>query len=136
MPEPEPQHVDIAIAGAGLSGLGMAIALRQEGYEDFVVLERASDLGGTWRDNGYPGCACDIPSVLYSFELEQNPDWTRAFAPQPEILDYLHAVARRQGRGPRVRYRHELLSADYDERRQRWEVQTSGGSFTARVLIS
>ena len=129
-------ETEVLIVGAGFSGLGASMMLDAEGISDHVVIERADTLGGTWRDNGYPGCACDIPSVLYSYELEQNPDWTRAFAPQPEILEYLRAVARRHGLDRRVRYRHELLSADYDERRQRWDVQTSGGSFTARVLIS
>ena len=94
MPDTDDRHVHIAIAGAGLSGIGMAIALKQDGIEDFVVLERADDLGGTWRDNTYPGCACDIPSVLYSFTEEQNPGWSRAFAGQAEIQAYVQEVAR------------------------------------------
>jgi cation diffusion facilitator CzcD-associated flavoprotein CzcO len=89
--------VQIAIAGAGLSGVGMAIALRRDGIEDFVVLERAEDLGGTWRDNSYPGCACDIASILYSYSDDQNPDWSRAFAHQPEIQAYIRGVADRHG---------------------------------------
>jgi cation diffusion facilitator CzcD-associated flavoprotein CzcO len=132
----EHTETEVLIVGAGFSGLAASIMLDAEGIADHVVIERADTLGGTWRDNGYPGCACDIPSLLYSLESEQNPDWTRAFAPQREILEYLRAVARRHGFERRVRYRHELLSADYDERRQRWEVQTSDGSFSARVLIS
>jgi NAD(P)-binding Rossmann-like domain len=85
-------HFEIAIAGAGFSGLGIAMALEQAGFHDFVILERAGDLGGTWRDNTYPGCACDIPSILYSWTAEQNPRWTQAFAGQQEIWDYMRQV--------------------------------------------
>jgi cation diffusion facilitator CzcD-associated flavoprotein CzcO len=127
---------EILIVGAGFSGLGAAITLLKDGRSDFVVIERADSLGGTWRDNSYPGCACDIPSVLYSYSQEQNPDWTRAFASQAEILDYMRAVAARHRLEPHIRYGHELLAADYDEERQRWAVRTSAGAFTAQVLIS
>jgi cation diffusion facilitator CzcD-associated flavoprotein CzcO len=100
------------------------------------VIERAESLGGTWRDNSYPGCACDIPSVLYSYTDEQNPDWTRAFAPQPEILDYMRAVAARRRLESHIYYGHELLAADYDEDRQLWSVRTSAGALTARILVT
>ncbi len=136
MSENDPREVQIAIAGAGLSGLGMAIALRRDGIEDFVVLERADDLGGTWRDNSYPGCACDIASVLYSYSDEQNPAWTRAFAHQSEIQAYIHDVARRHDVTQHMRYRHEVLEARWDENAERWQIRTSGGDFTAEVLIS
>lgn len=112
------------------------MALLKDGQSDFVVIERAESLGGTWRDNSYPGCACDIPSVLYSYSAEQNPDWTRAFAPRAEILDYMHAVAARHQLEPHIRYGHELLAADFEEDRQRWAVRTSAGAFTARVLVT
>ncbi|HEY2320457.1 MAG TPA: NAD(P)/FAD-dependent oxidoreductase [Solirubrobacteraceae bacterium] len=128
--------VQIAIAGAGLSGVGMAIALRGDGIEDFVVLERAEDLGGTWRDNSYPGCACDIASILYSYSDEQNPHWTRAFAHQPEIQGYIRDVADRHGVVDHIRFGHELLAADWDETSDRWRIQTSGGELTAEILIS
>ena len=78
---PEHSHQRVAIVGAGFSGLGMASRLKQEGIEDFVVLERAEDLGGTWRDNTYPGCACDVPSNLYSFSFAPNPGWSQTFSP-------------------------------------------------------
>jgi cation diffusion facilitator CzcD-associated flavoprotein CzcO len=136
MPDSETRDVQIAIAGAGLAGLGMGIALRRDGIEDFVVLERADDLGGTWRDNSYPGCACDIASVLYSYSDEQNPAWTRAFAQQPEIHDYIHDVARRHGVTPHLRYGHEVLEASWDEEAERWQIRTSGGDFSAEILIS
>jgi cation diffusion facilitator CzcD-associated flavoprotein CzcO len=130
------EHVEIAIAGAGLSGLGMAMALKEDGHDDFVVLERADDLGGTWRDNSYPGCACDIPSVLYSFTDEQNPGWTRAFARQPEIWAYMQDVARRHELDRHFRYGHEVTAAGWDEDRQLWAIETTGGDLTAEILIS
>ena len=82
-------HHRIAIVGTGFSGLGMAIRLKQEGEHDFVLLERAGGIGGTWRDNTYPGCRCDVPSHLYSFSFAPNPNWSSTFSPQQEILDYL-----------------------------------------------
>jgi cation diffusion facilitator CzcD-associated flavoprotein CzcO len=88
-----PAHVRVAIVGAGFAGLGMAIRLAQEEMRDFVVLERADDVGGTWRDNSYPGATCDVPSLLYSFSFAPSPDWSRSFSPQPEILDYLRRCA-------------------------------------------
>jgi cation diffusion facilitator CzcD-associated flavoprotein CzcO len=130
------RHVEIAIAGAGLSGLGMAIALRRDGHSDFVVLERASDLGGTWRDNSYPGCACDIPSVLYCYDDEPNPDWTRAYASQAEIWTYMHDVAARHDVAHYMLYDHEVTSADWDGEAQHWNVETTQARFTADVLIS
>jgi cation diffusion facilitator CzcD-associated flavoprotein CzcO len=129
-------HTEIAIVGAGLSGLGMAIALCRDGQQDFVVLERASALGGTWRDNSYPGCACDIPSVLYSYTDEPNPAWTRAYAPQPEIRAYIENVARRHDAERFMRYDSELLGADWDDDRGVWELQTAQGRRTASVLVS
>ncbi|HEX8975011.1 MAG TPA: NAD(P)/FAD-dependent oxidoreductase [Solirubrobacteraceae bacterium] len=135
MPEAD-QHFEIAIAGAGLAGVGMAIALKQEGREDFVVLERAGDLGGTWRDNSYPGCACDIPSVLYSYTAEQNPGWSQAFARQPEIQAYIQDVARRHRLHDHLRFNHEVTDAAWSVENQWWEIQTAGGAFTADVLIS
>jgi cation diffusion facilitator CzcD-associated flavoprotein CzcO len=132
----EDGHMEIVIAGAGLSGIGMAIALKRDGVENFVVLERAGDLGGTWRDNSYPGCACDIPSALYSFSDEPNPGWSQAFAGQPEIWEYVRGVVRRHELEPHFRFGEELTSARWDEDRERWELETSRGELTAGVLIS
>jgi cation diffusion facilitator CzcD-associated flavoprotein CzcO len=129
-------HFEIAIAGAGFSGLGMAIALKEAGYEDFVVLERADDLGGTWRDNTYPGCACDIPSVLYSWTEDQNARWTRAFAGQQEIWDYMRDVVERKGIGPHLRFGTEVLAMRWLEERACWEAETTAGTITADVAIS
>src|ERR671913_205088 len=87
-------HVRVAIVGSGFGGLGTAIRLRQEGIDSFVVLERAADVGGVWRDNVYPGCACDVQSHLYSFSFAPNPDWTHSYSRQPEIWSYLQRCAR------------------------------------------
>src|SRR3954462_6708742 len=94
------EHVDIAIIGSGFAGIGAAIRLQQAGFDDYVVLERSGDVGGTWRDNSYPGCACDVPSHLYSFSFAPNPEWTRSFSPQPEIWAYLRRVAAQDGAPP------------------------------------
>ena len=136
MSQTERRDVQIAIAGAGFSGLGTAIALRQEGIDDFVVLERAEDLGGTWRDNSYPGCACDIASVLYSYTDEQNPRWSQAFASQSEIWAYMHDVAARHDVARNMRFHHEIREATWDEEADRWRIVTEGGEYTAQVLVS
>src|ERR671930_472180 len=86
-------ETSVVIVGTGFSGLGMAIKLKEAGIDDFVVLEKDADLGGTWRDNTYPGCACDVPSLMYSFSFEQNPNWSRMFAEQQEISAYLQHCA-------------------------------------------
>src|SRR5438874_6154120 len=97
-----PVDIDTAVVGSGFSGLGMAIKLKQQG-RDFVVLEKADDVGGTWRDNHYPGCACDVPSHLYSFSFELASQWSRMYAPQPEIISYLRHCARKFGVGQHLR---------------------------------
>ena len=133
---PLPEHVRVAIIGSGFAGLGAAIRLRQEGYDDLVVLERADDLGGTWRDNTYPGCACDVQSHLYSYSFAPNPDWSRLFSGAREIHDYLQRVADEHGIRPYLRYGAELLDAAWDHEAQRWHLTTSRGSLTADVLLS
>jgi cation diffusion facilitator CzcD-associated flavoprotein CzcO len=131
----ESEHHRVAIIGAGFSGLGMAIRLKQEGIEDFVVIERASEIGGTWRDNTYPGCQCDIPSVLYSYSFAPNPNWTRTYPLQAEIRDYLRRCATDFGVLPFVRFDHEVTGAAWDDDQRRWRVETSQGEITADVLI-
>src|SRR4051794_11488815 len=126
--------VDIAIIGSGFSGLGMAIRLKQEGIDDFVVLERGDDVGGTWHFNRYPGCACDVPSHLYSFSFAPSARWSRAFAQQPEIWSYLRRVARDFGLEQRIRYGEELVEATYDE--GSWQLRTARGTeLTTRSLV-
>jgi cation diffusion facilitator CzcD-associated flavoprotein CzcO len=129
------QDVRVAIVGSGFAGLGMAIRLREVGIEDFVILERADDVGGTWRDNRYPGCACDVPSHLYSFSFAPNPDWTSTFSPQQEIWDYLRSCARRYGVMGHIRFGHEVLDAEWDDDAQRWRIETSRGVLAARALV-
>jgi cation diffusion facilitator CzcD-associated flavoprotein CzcO len=129
------QHVRVAIVGSGFSGLGMAIRLRRAGIEDFVILERADEVGGTWRDNSYPGCRCDVPSHLYSFSFAPNPDWTSTFSAQAEIWEYLRTCARRYGVMDHVRFGHEVLDAAWDEDEQHWRIETSQGPLTAQALV-
>ncbi|HEV2580828.1 MAG TPA: NAD(P)/FAD-dependent oxidoreductase [Ktedonobacteraceae bacterium] len=129
------RHVRVAILGTGFSGLGMAIRLKQRGEHDFVVFEKASDIGGTWRDNTYPGCACDIPSHLYSFSFALNPRWSHAYSRQPEIWDYLRRCAKRYGIMPHIQWNCEMQDATWDEDEQRWHITTSQGRFSAALLI-
>lgn len=120
-PDPSPPlladgaDLGIAILGAGFGGLCMAIKLRAQGREDFLILEKASDLGGTWRDNTYPGCGCDVPAHLYSYSFAQNPDWTRTYARQPEILAYLRRVAAERGIGRKIAYGSTVTELAWDE---------------------
>ena len=130
------REVGVAIIGSGFAGLGMAIALRQRGEEDFVVLERAQQVGGTWRDNTYPGAACDVQSNLYSFSFAPNPDWPRSYSEQPEIQAYLEGVADRFGVRPHCVFGADVTSAQWDDEARRWHVQTTAGDVRARVLIS
>src|SRR3954447_14303465 len=106
-----PTSTGVAIVGSGFSGLAMAVELKRAGRDDFVVLERAGDVAGTWRDNTYPGCACDVPSHLYSFGFAPNPDWSSTFSPQPEIYAYIRRVAEDQGLLPHVRFGVEVEEA-------------------------
>jgi cation diffusion facilitator CzcD-associated flavoprotein CzcO len=129
-------HVSVLIVGSGFAGLGAAIRLEQSGRHDFVVIERGSDVGGTWRDNSYPGAACDIPSHLYSFSFALNPDWSLTFSPQPEIQDYLRRTAVLSGTLDRHVFDCELRSAQWDAGAARWRVQTSRGHYTATVLVT
>jgi cation diffusion facilitator CzcD-associated flavoprotein CzcO len=128
-------RVRIAIVGSGFSGLGLAIELKRAGIEDFVVLERADDVGGTWQANTYPGCQCDVPSHLYSFSFAPNPSWTRTYPRQPEIWDYLRDLAERHHLHPHIRLGHELRAAAWDEERRRWHVETSQGAWLAEILV-
>jgi cation diffusion facilitator CzcD-associated flavoprotein CzcO len=131
-----PAETDVAIVGAGFGGLGMAISLQRGGRPDFVLLERAPDVGGTWRANTYPGCQCDVPSNLYSFSFARKWDWDRAYPMQDQILDYLRDCARRYGVLSRTHLETEMLDAAWDGERQRWDVETSGGRLSARVLVA
>ena len=133
---PSGREVGVAIIGSGFAGLGLAVRLRQRGETDFVVLERGDDVGGTWRDNTYPGAACDVQSNLYSFSFAPNPDWPRTYSGQPEIQAYLHSTAERFGVYPHCVFGADVTGARWDDAARRWRVQTSAGEVSARVLVS
>lgn len=122
--------------GAGFAGLGMAIRLEQSGHADFLVAEKGADVGGTWRDNTYPGAACDVPSQLYSFSFAPNTEWSRSFSPQPEIYAYIRRVAEQSGVLDRFRFGCEVRDAAWDEDDQVWRISTSAGDLSADVLVS
>jgi cation diffusion facilitator CzcD-associated flavoprotein CzcO len=126
----------VAIIGAGLSGLCVATALRRAGIEDFVILDKGEDVGGTWRDNTYPGCTCDVPSLLYSFSFAPNPNWSRHFAPQPEIHRYTHEVAEREGVLAHIRFGTAVLGAAWDEHARRWRLDTTAGPCESQVVVA
>jgi len=133
----EGSHVhEVAIVGAGFGGLGMAIRLKEQGTEDFVLIERGEEVGGTWWANSYPGCQCDIPSNLYSFSFARNPDWDRAYPMRDQILEYLRDCARRFGVLPHTRLRCELVGATWVAGEQRWELETTTGPLAARVVVA
>ncbi len=135
-PIPLREHYDVAIVGSGFAGLGMAIELKRSGEDDFVVLERADALGGTWRDNHYPGCACDVPAPLYSFSFAPNPDWSRLYARWDELRDYLEDCADRFDVRGHIRFRAEVTTATWEHERQRWVLELADGrTLTARVVI-
>ena len=128
-------HLAVAVVGNGFSGLGTAIRLRRAGVEDFLVFERHPDVGGTWRDNSYPGCACDVPSHLYSFSFAPNPDWSRSFSAQPEIHSYLQTISAQYGVDRFTRNDHEVLDATWSDEAQHWRVTTTRGVWTADALV-
>ncbi|GAA3372432.1 NAD(P)/FAD-dependent oxidoreductase [Streptomyces sannanensis] len=130
------EHVRVAVIGSGFGGLGAAVRLRREGITDFVVLERAGSVGGTWRDNSYPGCACDVPSHLYSFSFAPNPDWPRTFSGQRHIRAYLERVTDIFGLRPHLRLHHEVTMMRWDGDELRWEIETTRGTLTADVVVS
>ncbi|HEY3712213.1 MAG TPA: NAD(P)/FAD-dependent oxidoreductase [Amycolatopsis sp.] len=131
------ERFKVVIVGTGFSGLGQAIQLEKAGIRDYVILEKADEVGGTWRDNSYPGCACDVQSHMYSFSYEQNPDWSRSFSPQPEIFEYLKGVADKHRLREKTRFGVEITGAHWDEGERRWTVNTKGGKeFSAQFLIS
>src|SRR6476659_3722986 len=123
-----PGHVRHLVVGAGFAGLCAAIKLAEDGEHDLLVIEKGEDVGGTWRDNTYPGAACDVPSQLYSFSFAPNPDWSMSFSPQPEIHAYLRRVARESGTLDRFRFRTALVGAAWDEDRQQWSVEVEDGA--------
>ena len=116
----------VVVIGAGFGGIGLAIRLKQAGLDDFVVLDRAGDLGGTWRDNSYPGLCCDVPAHLYSFSFRPGR-WSRRFPPREEILGYLHGLVAEYGLGPHLRFGQGVETAEFDERRAVWRLTLGDG---------
>jgi cation diffusion facilitator CzcD-associated flavoprotein CzcO len=130
------EHHEVIVIGAGISGIAAAIKLREAGVQDVVILEKAETYGGTWRANTYPGCACDVPSNLYSFSFAPNSDWSRVYGNQPEILAYIDGVARDHGLEDITRFGVEVLGAAWDEAAGRWQVDTHHGELTSRFLVA
>ncbi|RFA20598.1 flavin-containing monooxygenase [Subtercola boreus] len=128
--------VDVLIVGAGFAGIGMGLRLEREGRHSFTIIERAGSVGGTWRDNTYPGVASDIPSHLYSFSFRQNPRWSTRFAAGPEIRAYLEQCVLKGGLLPHLRLNTELLQAEWNQDEGCWEVETTNGVYAARSLVA
>lgn len=127
----------IVIVGSGFGGIAMAIALKKAGFTEFTIIERSDDIGGVWRDNGYPGAACDVPSRLYSYSFEQQYDWSESFAPQREIHDYLRQCAEKYGVLPHIRFNTEIQSAAFDEKSGSWSLKTTADeTIDADIFIS
>lgn len=133
---PAVPHVRVAVIGSGFGGLGAGVRLRRAGITDFVILERADSVGGTWRDNSYPGCACDVPSHLYSFSFAPNPEWPRSFSGQPDIRAYLEKVADVFGLRPHLRFNAEVTEARWDADATRWQIVTTAGRWTADAVVA
>ncbi|GAB2642569.1 flavin-containing monooxygenase [Nocardia goodfellowii] len=130
------RHAKTIIIGSGFAGLGLAIRLSQQGRNDYLVLERGSDVGGTWRDNTYPGAACDVPSHLYSYSFALNPNWTRSFSKQGEIQQYIRGVAERYDVLDKHLFNCDVTSARWNTETSQWEIESSQGSFTADTVVS
>lgn len=127
----------VLIIGTGFGGLGMAIELKRAGFNGFTLLEKASDLGGTWRDNTYPGAACDVQSHLYSFSFEPKHDWSRKFGRQPEILQYMKSCVEKYGLMAHIRFNQEVRAASFNQAANQWRVETeSGDLFEADILVT
>ncbi len=127
---------DILIIGAGFAGIGAAVQLERAGFTDYLLLEQADAVGGTWRENTYPGAACDVSSPVYSFSFDQAQRWSRLFAPQPEIRDYLERCVTEHGLRPRLRLGTKVTSARWDEAQARWIVRAADGKeYSARSLL-
>lgn len=136
-PRTEVRSPEVLIVGAGLAGIAAAVNLRKLGTEDFLIVEKADGVGGTWRYNTYPGCACDVMSLMYSFSFAPHKEWTRAFAGQEEIQAYIEQVFRRLGLAERTRFGTEVASYTYDDATDRWRVETTDGRvFTPRIVVA
>lgn len=130
------KQTDVAIIGAGFAGLGTGIELKNAGIRDFVIFEGEDGVGGSWRTNTYPGCACDVPSHLYSYSFEPNPKWPEAFSRQEDIRQYIEHCADKYGMKPFIKFSTRVTDASFDEAKGRWIITTNDGQITeARVLV-
>ena len=131
------KKLDVAVIGAGFAGIGAGIKLKQKGSVSFKIFERSHDVGGTWRDNTYPGCACDIPSNLYSYSFEPNPEWSKAFSPHYEIHDYLKHCVSKYNVKEHIQFNTEITKTFFDESNGYWNIiDAEGNRYLARVVIS
>ena len=135
-PGADARQVEIVIVGAGFGGVALGSKLRRSGRSDFLILERAGDVGGTWRDNRYPGIACDVPSHQYSLSWILNSEWSRVFSPGPEIHRYIRGCAESEGLLPHLRFDTEMLDARWHADRERWVIDTTQGSYEAQILVT
>jgi len=128
---------EIAIIGAGFAGVGAGIRLKMQGDSDFIIFERAAEVGGTWRDNTYPGCGCDIPSLLYSYSFEPKADWKWAFSRQAQILEYLKDCVKKYAIRPKIRFNTDISAVEFDEQQGFWRIEAKDGyQTTARMIVS
>ncbi|WP_433601569.1 flavin-containing monooxygenase [Nocardia sp. CA-135953] len=130
------RHVKTIIIGSGFAGLGLAIRLSKQGRNDYLVLERGGDVGGTWRDNTYPGAACDVPSHLYSYSFALNPNWSRSFSEQGEIQQYIQGVAREYNVLDKHLFNCDVTAARWNNATNLWHIESTKGSFTADTVVS
>ncbi len=130
------RHLPIVIVGTGFGGLALAVKLKDAGIDDFTLFERAEEVGGTWRDNTYPGCACDVASNLYSLSFAPNPNWSRTHGTQPEIFEYMKNVANDFDLYSYIRFNTELKEARWDTQSDKWYITTNQGEFTCDVLTT
>ena len=129
-------HTPLLIIGTGFAGIGLAMKLKRNGDNDFIIIERSDDVGGTWRDNRYPGAACDVPSHLYSYSFKLKSDWSRVFAPATEIWEYMRWCAQDEGLMPHIHFNTNMLDCSWDETSKLWRVSTSQGEYTANVVVT
>ena len=133
MGQPSTRDLSVAIIGAGMSGIAAAIKLREQGYRDIVIYEKAERLGGTWRENTYPGLSCDVPSHLYSYAFEPNPRWSHLFSPGAEIQAYFEGVAKKYDVERLMRFNTAITRAEFVD--GRWRLTTSDGEQASADIV-
>jgi Predicted flavoprotein involved in K+ transport len=130
------KEVDVLIVGSGFGGLGLGAKLKQNNHPSFVIIERANDVGGAWRDNTYPGVECDVPSHLYSFSWKMNPNWSKTFAPGDEILNYMRDCAKDENLLENIDFNTEMLTSTWNSKDKLWHIETTQGLYIARYLVT